>query len=75
VRVTPYTHTLPIGTPAEVWAQSQRTTAPIVLLKRNLGEQKWAEVTSGVVQRLEAQYGTDPVAITTTAYLGYGEKP
>lgn len=75
VQVTPQTHTVPGGTPAEVWAQSQRTTAPIVLLKRRLGEATWAEVTSGVLQRLEAQYGTGIVAITSTAYLGSGQKP
>jgi SAM-dependent methyltransferase len=75
VQVTPEPHTLPGETPRELWASSQRTTAPIVLLKRNLGEAKWAEVTAGVVERLEAQYGTSPVAITTTAYLGRGKKP
>jgi SAM-dependent methyltransferase len=75
VKVTPQTHTLPGDTPRGVWAQSQRTTAPIVLLKRRLGDAKWAEVTAGVVERLEAEYGTQAVAITTTAYLGSGRKP
>jgi SAM-dependent methyltransferase len=74
VKVTPHSHTLPGETPAELWAQSQRTTAPIVLLKRKLGEARWAEVTQGVVERLEAEYGTAPVPITTTAYLGFGRK-
>ena len=74
VKVAPHTHTLPADAPREVWQQSQRTTAPIVLLKKRLGEAKWAEVTSGVVERLEAQYGTGPVEITTTAYLGFGRK-
>jgi SAM-dependent methyltransferase len=75
VKVTPQTHTLSGGTPAELWAQSQRTTAPIVLLKRRLGDAKWAEVTAGVVERLEAQYGTGKVPVSTTAYLGFGRKP
>jgi len=75
VQVTPQTHTLRGQAPREIWAQSQRTTAPIVLLKRRLGETKWAEVTAGVVERLEAQYGTNPVDLTTTAYLGSGQKP
>jgi ubiquinone/menaquinone biosynthesis C-methylase UbiE len=68
------THTLQAGAPAEVWAQCQRTTAPIVLLKHKLGEAKWSEVTSGVVERLERQYGTKSVDITTTAYLAVGHK-
>jgi SAM-dependent methyltransferase len=74
VKVTPFTHTLPGDTPAELWAQCERTTAPIVLLKKKLGDAKWAEVTSGVVERLETQYGKSAVAVTTTAYLGSGKK-
>jgi ubiquinone/menaquinone biosynthesis C-methylase UbiE len=74
VQVTAQTHTLPAGAPREVWAQCQRTTAPIVLLKRRLGEAKWDEVTAGIVARLEAEYGTGPVDISTTAYLGRGRK-
>jgi SAM-dependent methyltransferase len=75
VKVTPQTHTMQAPAPREVWEQSQRTTAPIVLLKRRLGDAKWAQVTSGVLERLEAQYGTGPVDVTATAYLGYGKKP
>jgi len=74
VKVTPFTHTLPGDTPAELWGQCERTTAPIVLLKKKLGDAKWAEVTSGVVARLEAKYGKEAVPITTTAYLGSGKK-
>ena len=74
VKVVAQTHTLPGDSPAELWAQFQRTTAPIVLLKKRLGEAKWGEVTSGVVARLEAEYGTGPVDVTTTAYLGTGKK-
>jgi ubiquinone/menaquinone biosynthesis C-methylase UbiE len=74
VRVTPQTHTVPADSPAELWATFQRTTAPIVLLKTRLGEAKWREVTSGVVGRLEAEYGTAPVDVTSTAYFGLGKK-
>jgi SAM-dependent methyltransferase len=75
VKVTAQTHALPGGAPRDIWAQSQRTTAPIVLLKKHLGEAKWTKVTSDVVERLEAQYGTDPVDIKTTAYLAFAKKP
>ena len=74
VTVTPVTHSLTAESPAAVWAQSQRTTAPIVLLKKALGEAKWIEVTRGVRERLEAQYGTGAVEVSTTAYLGRGHK-
>ena len=75
VKVSPFTHTLPGGTPAELWGQCERTTAPIVLLKKKLGDAKWTQVTSGVVERLEAKYGKEAVPISTTAYLGSAKKP
>jgi SAM-dependent methyltransferase len=75
VSVRPYTHTIPGDTPAELWAQTQRTTAPIVLLKHHLGDVEWQRVTQGVVERLEAEYGTAPIDFVATAYLGYGRKP
>jgi ubiquinone/menaquinone biosynthesis C-methylase UbiE len=75
VQVTPQTHALKGEAPRQIWEQSQRTTAPIALLKKRLGDSKWAEVTAGVVERLEAQYGTGPVDITATAYLGFAKKP
>ncbi|MDF3065206.1 MAG: putative SAM-dependent methyltransferase [Polyangiaceae bacterium] len=74
VSVKTITHRLPGDTPAEFWAQTQRTTAPVVLLKNRLGEDEWKRVTQGVVGRLESQYGTAPVEIQTTAYLGFGRK-
>jgi SAM-dependent methyltransferase len=74
VKLHERTHTLPGDVPAELWSQFQRTTAPIVLLKNKLGDAKWREVTSGVLELLERQYGTAPVSITTTAYLCVGQK-
>jgi SAM-dependent methyltransferase len=74
VSVTPKTRQLPGQTPAEFWAQSQRTTAPIVLLKNSLGPEKWQEVARGVGELLEAEYGTSEVIVQTTAYLGCGTK-
>jgi ubiquinone/menaquinone biosynthesis C-methylase UbiE len=75
VKVHERTHTLKGESPAALWQQFQRTTAPIVLLKHQLGEAKWADVTSGVTGRLEQQYGTGSVDITATAYLAVGHKP
>lgn len=74
VKVTPFTHSWSAESPAAVWSQSQRTTAPVVLLRRSLGEGKWAEVARGVRERLEAQYGTGPVEVSTTALLGHGKR-
>jgi ubiquinone/menaquinone biosynthesis C-methylase UbiE len=75
VRIEPKTHSLPLETATEFWASCERTTAPIVLLRRNLGPDKWAEVSRGVVAQLEAEYGSAPLEMKTTAYLGVGRKP
>jgi SAM-dependent methyltransferase len=75
VKVTPHTHSVLADSPAELWASFQRTTAPIVLLKARLGDAKWREVTHGVLGRLEAEYGTERVEVTSTALLGSGRKP
>jgi SAM-dependent methyltransferase len=74
VKVHERTHTLQADSAAEVWGQCQRTTAPIVLLKNRLGEAKWGEVTSGIVARLERQYGSGPVDVSTTAYVAVAHK-
>jgi SAM-dependent methyltransferase len=75
VQVLPKTHSLPAESSAAVWASCERTTAPIVLLRRNLGEQKWAEVSREVAERLERQYGSGPTTVTSTALLGVCRKP
>jgi SAM-dependent methyltransferase len=75
VEVLPKTHSMPAESPAAVWASCERTTAPIVLLRRSLGEQKWSEVSRGVAERLERQYGSGPITFTSTALLGVGRKP
>ena len=75
VRIEPRTHGDTMESASAMWAMVQRTTAPIVLLKRNLGDAKWTEVTSGVVACLERECGTGPIEISSTALLGVGKKP
>ncbi len=75
VQISTRRHAAQVDSPAALWEQWQRTNARIVLLKRQLGEARWAEVARDVRTRLEAQHGTGPVEISTTAYLGFGKKP
>ncbi len=67
-------HSLSGGTPAEIWSQCERATAPIVLLKSHMDPLRWVEVSGGVVQRLEKEYGKKPVSFAATAYLCSGRK-
>lgn len=56
------------------WAGVQRNTAPVVLLSRRLGPEKWAEVSAGVFERLRRALGDGPVVAPGTANLGVGVK-
>lgn len=74
VRVSPITHTMPADSVEDVWAVSQRTTAPLVLLARRLGEARWAEISAHVLTRLRATYGSGAVSISSTALLGHAKR-
>lgn len=67
-------HTLQAPSLTEFWASTQRTTAPLVLLRRKLGEEQWQQVAAGVEQRLRAEFGDGIIEITATAHLGVGTK-
>ncbi|HEX2882138.1 MAG TPA: methyltransferase domain-containing protein [Polyangiaceae bacterium] len=67
-------HTLQAPSLKEFWESCQRTTAPIVLLRRKLGEEHWQQLAAGVEQRLRNEFGEGPIAITATAHLGIGMK-
>jgi SAM-dependent methyltransferase len=74
VRVEPRTHSMEAESASALWGSFERTSAPVVLLKRNLGDTKWAEVSRGVVAKLEQQYGGGAVQLRSTALLGVGQK-
>jgi SAM-dependent methyltransferase len=58
----------------EFWGVVQRTTAPVVLLRRKLGEEQWADVSRGVFDRLRGALGEGPVEVSGVARLGVGVK-
>jgi SAM-dependent methyltransferase len=67
-------HLGPVASLAEFWATVERTTAPVVLLKRKLGEARWKEVSAGVVGRLRAHVGDGPFDLPFRALLGHARK-
>jgi SAM-dependent methyltransferase len=67
-------HILQFPSLKEFWASCQRTTAPIVLLRRKLGEEVWQRTALGVEQHLRALYGDNIIEISATAHLGVGTK-
>ncbi len=74
VAITERAHIWPSPSMREFWEKSQRTTAPIVLLRKKSGEEKWAEVSAGVLERLRAQFGDGPQSLSGRAWLGTGRK-
>ncbi len=68
------THTVPAPSLAAFWKSAQRTTAPLVLLQKNLGETEWSKVSEGVYGRLRNQLGEGEIEIEFAAYLGVGIK-
>ncbi len=70
IAVHPVTRSFPSGPVAEFWASMQRTTAPIVLLRRKLGEAAWEDLARGVKADLERTFGTAPISDAATALVG-----
>jgi ubiquinone/menaquinone biosynthesis C-methylase UbiE len=73
VRVEPYTHGVQVESAEQCWEAMTRASAPLVLLKRKLGEQEWARQ-SRLAKAYVAEQVPSPRVLTTTAYLGFGRR-
>ena len=62
------------ATPGEFWGSFARGGAPAVLLRRRMGEDKFAGFSSRVAARLEEILGTAPFDIRLTALMGVGTR-
>jgi ubiquinone/menaquinone biosynthesis C-methylase UbiE len=74
--VTIHTVTHLVTTPSltEFWQKTQRSAAPVALLRRKLGEERWVEVANGVFNQLHETLGDGPVEELYTVHLGVGVK-
>lgn len=74
--VTIHTITHLVTTPSltEFWQKTQRSAAPVALLRRKLGEERWVEVADGVFSQLRETLGDGPVEELYTMHLGVGVK-
>jgi SAM-dependent methyltransferase len=68
------THSKTVPSAAELWGSVQRTMAPVVLLRRRMGEDRWAETAQRILARLHSEIGDGPVEVSLTAYLAVGTK-
>jgi ubiquinone/menaquinone biosynthesis C-methylase UbiE len=74
--VTIHTVTQLVTTPSltEFWQRVQRSAAPVALLRRKLGGERWSEVADGVYDRLHESLGDGPVEEIYDLHLGVGTK-
>ena len=74
VKVRTISGTLTKPSLSDYWDLVQRSAAPVVLLRRKLGEERWAEVANDVFNRLHQTLGDGPVEDIYTIHLGVGVK-
>ena len=61
--------------PEALWASMTRSTAPFVLLRRRIGEERWRSLSDRIQTRLTERFGTGPLTLAPEALLGTGTKP
>lgn len=71
VEIVPYKLTVEVSDAADVWARMVRSSAPLVLLRRRIGESAWAEREPHALAYLERELATAS-ELSTTAWLGLG---
>lgn len=72
IHTVEYSETMP--SLPDFWGKIQRAAAFVVLLQHRLGEERWAEVSHSVFERLQKALGDGPVEEVYTAHLGVGVK-
>jgi ubiquinone/menaquinone biosynthesis C-methylase UbiE len=56
------------------WTSNCKGSAPLVLLRQNLGEDRWKSFSEGVLAKLTKQFGEGPQVLEWPALLGVGVK-
>ena len=76
VRVTAHERELPLTADAdELWERMAKSSAPLVLMRRRMGEEQWAKQADIARAHLRERLSGPPFPLTTKAYLGFGRKP
>ncbi|MFO0744816.1 MAG: class I SAM-dependent methyltransferase [Myxococcota bacterium] len=60
---------------AELWQSFQRTNAPVVLMQRRLGAERWAAIADHVFASLVSRFGEGPQTVIFPAWIGIGARP
>jgi ubiquinone/menaquinone biosynthesis C-methylase UbiE len=74
VDVRVVSHKQTANSPGALWASMAKSTAPFVLLRRRLGEDRWAQLSARILDRLTERFGPGPLDVEPQALLGSGTK-
>jgi len=76
VRVTAHEKEFPLTASAdELWERMVKSSAPLVLMRRRIGEELWQKQAEVARAHLRERLAGPPFPLTTKAYLGFGRKP
>ncbi len=67
-------HAMEFSSMDEFWERVQRTTAPVALLKKKIGPEKWEPLRNSIRQRLGSELGEGPLSSIGRALIGIGRK-
>ena len=72
VDVRTFSHKVTASSTTAFWISAARSTAPLVLLRRRMGEERWSSLSADILERLTARLGPGPLDIEPQALLGIG---
>jgi ubiquinone/menaquinone biosynthesis C-methylase UbiE len=74
VRVELVKHADTAASPIAFWKSMERSTAPFVLLRRRIGEERFGALSEQILARLVERFGPGPLVVETQALIGVGTK-
>jgi ubiquinone/menaquinone biosynthesis C-methylase UbiE len=75
VRVEMVSHAETAPDPRRFWESMARSSAPFVLLRRRLGEERFGALSEQIYERLVARFGSGPLTVEPQALIGIGTRP
>ncbi len=75
VSVLPCEQALDTPSPQELWTSMVKSSAPLALLRKKLGEQQWLAQSEKAQRYIEDDLARAPRTLSTKAFLGVGRKP
>jgi ubiquinone/menaquinone biosynthesis C-methylase UbiE len=74
VKVQSREHEINSTSAQDLWARMARSSAPLVMLRRKLGETEWATQSAKAQRFIEGEFANGPRELSVKAWLGFGRK-